>query len=721
MKKLILWLIALACLLGFLPLAYAQENGYWSMIDAFDSPYLYSAAVADGVLYGLDGDGRLFAFHESGTATLLSTATGAHAVTGGQRLGLIDWQGGHLGILEDSGVQWLYTFDLSVFGDEDYQPYRAIWSEDALYVLFYPSTDAWPDTFVARIDLKTGKGTLLEQQNIEEFALYGPGQLLALLYHPYKMNDSPTPVLLDGLTGAILETYPTLESYGAGGLCYDAAQGYIYVADGGQLLRLDKDRWLPVNYVAQFTMTEGLAAGCLSSGAYVYVDRENVTLRNTDPKAIEGIRPLVVKGPGLSRDMIPRFMREHPAIPLVINDMYFDDMDQFVSNIQSGDSSVDIYVLSDYDGVWRLIDKGFTENLSQYPALGEVISRMNPRAREAVSRNGGYYAMPVTLSFDTWIARPDLLKEAGYTHFPSTLLEYFQMLGEWEDGKKDDLAFSFHALAYSRGEVGREGCLRMAFRQYIVEYEQPDAPLSFDSLAFREVLAAIDDVYPAQSGASQPSGNQEYIWRGTQETIFEWYNTNQLRVGEFHEYEERLLPPPPYEEGTEPKAPASMYLAVINPNSQNKENAALFLTYAAEHPNWDNLVALFPEVNEAVPYPPAIAAIEEMESELVRLDGLLKNADDEHKPDLEAQINLVKDDIADAEKWRFAVTAKAVAEYRRAEQYMVILDQSLFFNLQPIAREPFYDTLNKYAAGSVSADTLIQELNQKMLMVFREQ
>lgn len=185
MKKLILWLAALAFLLCLLPLAYAQENGHWSMTDAFDSPYLYSAAVADGALYGLDEDGRLFAFDESGTATLLLQRTGANALAGGQQLGLVDWQGGRLGILKNSTVQWLYTFDLSVFGEEDYQTYRTIWSEDALYVLFYPSTDAWPDTLVARIDLKTGKGTRLEQQNIEELAPYGPGQLLALLYHPY--------------------------------------------------------------------------------------------------------------------------------------------------------------------------------------------------------------------------------------------------------------------------------------------------------------------------------------------------------------------------------------------------------------------------------------------------------------------------------------------------------------------------------------------------------
>ncbi len=52
---------------------------------------------------------------------------------------------------------------------------------------------------------------------------------------------------------------------------------------------------------------------------------------------------------------------------------------------------------------------------------------------------------------------------------------------------------------------------------------------------------------------------------------------------------------------------------------------------------------------------------------------------------------------------------------------MVIPTQSLFFNLQPTARETFYDTLNKYIAGSISAGSLIQEMNQKMLMLFREQ
>lgn len=117
--------------------------------------------------------------------------------------------------------------------------------------------------------------------------------------------------------------------------------------------------------------------------------------------------------------MIPAFMSDHPEIPLVIDNDFSVSRTQFISAIQSRDSSTDIYVLPDSWNVWSLIDKGYARDLSPYPALRESVRTMVPQLQQAVTHGDqDFLRFPSPSMPAPGSVRPDLLNAAGYDHIP---------------------------------------------------------------------------------------------------------------------------------------------------------------------------------------------------------------------------------------------------------------------------------------------------------------
>ena len=210
--------------------------------------------------------------------------------------------------------------------------------------------------------------------------------------------------------------------------------------------------------------------------------------------------PLVVRGYGFDPYMIPAFMSDHPEIPLVIDNDFSVSRTQFISAIQSRDSSTDIYVLPDSWNVWSLIDKGYARDLSPYPALRESVGTMVPQLQQAVTHGDQIFALPIALYASAWSVRPDLLKAAGYDHIPETMTEFLQMQLDWDWDKAGEYDFTFASTAYDGYDLRLYPYLEMVVSEYITQYECSDQPLSFDTPAFRQVLAALEALgYPSEN------------------------------------------------------------------------------------------------------------------------------------------------------------------------------------------------------------------------------
>ena len=210
-------------------------------------------------------------------------------------------------------------------------------------------------------------------------------------------------------------------------------------------------------------------------------------------------------------------------------------------------------------------------------------------------------------------------------------------------------------------------------------------------------------------------------WLEPAKTIFSWDSFNILQIGVAAKVPPTLIPIPPYEEGNPPRVLASTILAIINPFSISKENAAFFLAFIAEHQSPEGKVTLFPDQNDAIPFLPMVHAIEQLVQERDKLVELRLAVDQAHSAELEDSINGLNASIAEMEQNKYYVKAESIAKYRAVEQYMYIPTQSLFFSQTMETRDSFYAILKKYVAGGVTDDQLISELDRMMRMVFLEQ
>ena len=433
--------------------------------------------------------------------------------------------------------------------------------------------------------------------------------------------------------------------------------------------------------------------------------------------------PLVVRGYGFDPYMIPAFMSDHPEIPLVIDNDFSVSRAQFISAVQSRDASTDIYVLPDSWNVWSLIDKGYARDLSPYPALRESVEAMIPQLQQAVTRGDQIFALPIALYASAWSVRPELLEAAGYDHIPETMTEFLQMQLDWDWDKAGEYDFTFASTAYDGYDLRFYPYLEMAVSEYITQYEGSDQPLSFNTPAFRQVLAALEALgYPSENVDEVLAGPaDDALLSGRPAAIFTLGDSNPLNVGETGAYDKVLLPAPPFEENGEKRALATIFLAIVNPYSQHMEEAATFLTYAAGRSATDATLTLYPDRNDPIPNQGVMAQLEEARQELERRRALLDSADDAHRAEAQEAVTQQEGVVAELEAWQDLVSAEAIAAYRALEPYLYIPQDSPYWRATTEMKAEIEGLLKQYAAGMLDGENLIRQLDQRFQLLFWEQ
>lgn len=433
--------------------------------------------------------------------------------------------------------------------------------------------------------------------------------------------------------------------------------------------------------------------------------------------------PLVVRGYGFDPYMIPAFMSDHPEIPLVIDNDFSVSRAQFISAVQSRDTSTDIYVLPDSWNVWSLIDKGYARDLSPYPALRESVETMIPQLQQAVTRGDQIFALPIALYASAWSVRPELLEAAGYDHIPETMTEFLEMQLDWNRDKEGTYDFAFASTAYDGYDLRLYPFLEMSVSEYITQYERPDQPLSFDTPAFRQVLAALEALgYPPENvDAALAARADEAQLSSHPDAIFTLGDSNPLNVGKAGAYDKVLLPAPPFEENGEKRALATIFLAIVNPYSQHMEEAATFLTYAAGRSATDATLTLYPDRNDPIPNQGVMAQLEEARQELERRRALLDSADDAHRAEAQEAVTQQEGVVAELEAWQDLVSAEAIAAYRALEPYLYIPQDSPYWRATTEMKAEIEGLLKQYAAGMLDGENLIRQLDQRFQLLFWEQ
>ena len=127
------------------------------------------------------------------------------------------------------------------------------------------------------------------------------------------------------------------------------------------------------------------------------------------------------------------------------------------------------------------------------------------------------------------------------------MTEFLQMQLDWDWDKAGEYDFTFASTAYDGYDLRLYPYLEMAVSEYITQYEGSDQPLSFNTPAFRQVLAALEALgYPSENVDEVLAGPaDDALLSGRPAAIFTLGDSNPLNVGETGAYDKVLLPAPP--------------------------------------------------------------------------------------------------------------------------------------------------------------------------------
>lgn len=105
--------------------------------------------------------------------------------------------------------------------------------------------------------------------------------------------------------------------------------------------------------------------------------------------------------------------------------------------MQTNNDCFDLYQVGyAYCGLTLLNEKGFCLDLSQFPAVTDIVSQMHPYLREAVWKDDKLFAFPVDVSISGWAYDEELAKDMGIQEcLPTTYDEFFDLMEWWlEEG-----------------------------------------------------------------------------------------------------------------------------------------------------------------------------------------------------------------------------------------------------------------------------------------------
>jgi len=333
--------------------------------------------------------------------------------------------------------------------------------------------------------------------------------------------------------------------------------------------------------------------------------QDTVTLSFVGPEANTTMQPV-----------IDAFQAANPNIIVNYEQVPFADLNDILqTRIGGGDSTPDIFT-ADQPRIPALVDRGFLEDITD--DVGDISDRVIQSSIDASTVNGRLYALPMSTSTQLLYYNADLLEAAGIdlpTMDPQDRLTWEALteaaVAAQEAGAEygfmfDQVSRVYQILPLPESLGGGNG----------ISTDDPLSP-AFTNDAWVDALTFYGDLFesgiaprgvpPEQTPDLFASGRVAFFVGGP------WWlplfsGIDGLNFG---------VSAHPYFADGEPVTPTGAWSWGINPNTQYREEALQFLTFAALTAEGASAAAI------NFPLPPAnIAAFEEVFVNNIEIDGL---------------------------------------------------------------------------------------------------
>lgn len=402
--------------------------------------------------------------------------------------------------------------------------------------------------------------------------------------------------------------------------------------------------------------------------------------------------PLSIAG-SYSGSIIRAYQREHPEAELTLSDYNFASIEELINVLLFQDKSFDIMTLhTGSQDIDLLIEKGYCPTLDDSEIITEAVRQMYPSIQEGVTVDGHIYALPLSAWCTELAYDPQMLEELGL-ELPHSFADMAELVNSWQDLPPE---ISEDYAPVEMIDDYPAWFLLRSTEHYADTLAARGEPLHFDTPVYRELMALQSSITTALND------DWEDLPAPFQSGIDITYNPSLQLV--------------PIELDGDIVYRGEMFVAVINPYSEHKEEAMAFLEWAAQSYTNTEKLYLFPGMTEPVEnswYPAQMAAWTEKHDELL---DKLNTCEESERRFVQDELEEHEASLAAIEADRYAISPEVIAEWDKVMPNMAFIPPTEFNQSSDV----FYTLMFRYLDGELPMEEYIQEMERVAQMIRME-
>ena len=632
MKKLVCLVLALLISLLSAFAVHAEETGTVNLTDAHAYETATSLCFIEDTLYVLGSYG-VYEYKDGELKTLVDL-TDAYVYRYNQQrpedaAGAAAWDR-IIGYLFTDGkvLYGLHPYTGQIFKIEDGQlnacvqiPKNLLYAEEEEFfreikgityagekLILLLGTDTYDDyekTEIVLIDLNDQKHQVSAIKNVQSIAAGAAGKLLV-----YVGAEQAAIWQYDIATDTLEKMVEQIED----GIFPSGLAGYkqsvVYLEDSKVVLIDENGKdlvkaYMPIQYAHTST-----PSACSENGMYAYPYSNYVFLRDVGIEGEAKQTVLTLMGNVSSKTIID-FTIQNPDIAVVTTESM--NPNELIQAAVSGDSGVDLFVLSAPGDFYSMKEKGYISALNTSEKLIGEARKLYPAMQDVVFSGDSLLGYPVSVSPKSWMVNETKWNEMNLGDYPKTYNELFEKIEMWLNEYAAD--YPEYTLADVQ-QMGLNTLVLSMVEAYIHENEASGMQLTFDTPSFREMMKCVSDNAYLLSEENEQWGmpllTSMYLGFGT------CYTDSDLN---------RMILPPALDLNGKQSLYAEMSILAVNAASKNAEVATRFMEFCAE--NLSNTVRyeMEPALNEPVESSAYYVRVAELQGKINDLAEQLEKAD----------------------------------------------------------------------------------------------
>lgn len=729
MKKLVCLVLALLISLLSAFAVHAEETGTVNLTDAHAYETATSLCFIEDTLYVLGSYG-VYEYKDGELKTLVDL-TDAYVYRYNQQrpedaAGAAAWDR-IIGYLFTDGkvLYGLHPYTGQIFKIEDGQlnacvqiPKNLLYAEEEEFfreikgityagekLILLLGTDTYDDyekTEIVLIDLNDQKHQVSAIKNVQSIAAGAAGKLLV-----YVEAEQAAIWQYDIATDTIEKMVEQIED----GIFPSGLAGYkqsvVYLEDSKVVLIDENGKdlvkaYMPIQYAHTST-----PSACSENGMYAYPYSNYVFLRDVGIEGEAKQTVLTLMGNVSSKTIID-FTIQNPDIAVVTTESM--NPNELIQAAVSGDSGVDLFVLSAPGDFYSMKEKGYISALNTSKKLIGEARKLYPAMQDVVFSGDSLLGYPVSASPKSWMVNETKWNEMNLGDYPKTYNELFEKIEMWLNEYAVD--YPEYTLADVQ-QMGLNTLVLSMVEAYIHENEASGMQLTFDTPSFREMMKCVSDNAYLLSEENEQWGmpllTSMYLGFGT------CYTDSDLN---------RMILPPALDLNGKQSLYAEMSILAVNAASKNAEVATRFVEFCAE--NLSNTVRyeMEPELNEPVESSAYYVRVAELQGKINDLAEQLEKADQDARYAIKEKIIQAEAKLEQLEERKWEIDPKSIEIYRSAAENLKVSYKSpLLLKGENGGYEALRSVVDKYCTQDFSdsdINALIAELNRVATMVYLE-